>query len=394
MTALLDLAILVPNAALLALASFLAVEAAGSFLPRRRIGARRAGRIVVVIPAHDEEANVAATVEDARADLAEGDMVLVVADNCTDATASAAAAAGATVIERSDRGRRGKGYALQFALDHLRAGPPDIVVFVDADCRFERGTVRRLADVAAASGEPAQAEYLMRAPEGSPPARRAAEFAWIFMNVARMRGLDRLFGVCRMLGSGAAIPWALLKDRNLASGEIVEDLALSFDFAAQGAPARLCTDARVVSWFPISDESAARQRARWEIGSTRLARRRAPAMLARALMRGDIRLAALSLDVMIPPLAMFVAMLTVAAGLAALFGAGAALGCALFALVLVAVCVVAGWAKFGRAALPPAQFGALIRYALDKLSVWRGPARRSAETWTRTDRDSARNGPA
>src|SRR5512133_41423 len=65
-------------------------------------------RFVVLVPAHDEEAMIAGTI----AALRSGDYppdrrhVVVVADNCSDATAAIAAEAGATVLERRDPDHR------------------------------------------------------------------------------------------------------------------------------------------------------------------------------------------------------------------------------------------------------------------------------------------------
>ena len=72
--------------------------------------------IAVVVPAHNEELQIAATV---RAILGsdyppEQRRVLVIADNCTDRTAQAAQAAGALVFERSNLVERGKGQALDW----------------------------------------------------------------------------------------------------------------------------------------------------------------------------------------------------------------------------------------------------------------------------------------
>src|SRR5690348_3307893 len=106
-------AYLVPFFALLALVT------AGALLGRRRaapatgVRPRRDPRLrfVVVIPAHDEEANVADTVASCLGMAYEPSAfrVVVVADNCTDATAGVARGAGAEVIERHEPLRRGKG---------------------------------------------------------------------------------------------------------------------------------------------------------------------------------------------------------------------------------------------------------------------------------------------
>src|ERR1051325_1352340 len=67
-------------------------------------------RFRIIVPAHDEAAGIAGTVEnlfriDYPRDLFE---ILVVADNCTDDTAPRARVAGASVLERKDDALRGR----------------------------------------------------------------------------------------------------------------------------------------------------------------------------------------------------------------------------------------------------------------------------------------------
>jgi glycosyltransferase involved in cell wall biosynthesis len=127
----------------------------------------------VLVPAHDEEGGIAAALATVVPQLAPGDRLLVVADNCSDGTAAAARAAGAEVVERrSDL--RGKGYALAFGVDHLRAAPPSAVVIVDADCELAPGTLDALAAELARSGRPVQALYLMLAAADAGLGRRMA----------------------------------------------------------------------------------------------------------------------------------------------------------------------------------------------------------------------------
>ncbi|HEV2043515.1 MAG TPA: glycosyltransferase, partial [Sphingomicrobium sp.] len=69
----------------------------------------------MVIPAHDEEASIAATIAALSVETAGIADLLVVADNCSDHTAKIASAGGARTIVRTDPNSRGKGYALAFA---------------------------------------------------------------------------------------------------------------------------------------------------------------------------------------------------------------------------------------------------------------------------------------
>src|SRR5262245_56535935 len=85
----------------------------------------------IVIPALDEEASLGTVV--APLPSAGIDDIVVCANGSRDRTAEVARAAGATVVAAP---RRGYGSACLAGLAHLRArngGPPDVVVFVDAD---------------------------------------------------------------------------------------------------------------------------------------------------------------------------------------------------------------------------------------------------------------------
>ena len=80
-------------------------------------------RFDVFVPAHNEESIIARTVANLRGLDWPADRfrVIVIADNCGDATASIAAQAGARVFERADPERRGKGYALAYAFERSAA---------------------------------------------------------------------------------------------------------------------------------------------------------------------------------------------------------------------------------------------------------------------------------
>ncbi|MEP7099402.1 MAG: glycosyltransferase family 2 protein, partial [Burkholderiales bacterium] len=152
----------------------------------------RRPQLAVLVPAHDEASGIGAALQTMRAQLAPGDRLLVVADNCSDATAQIAAAAGAEVVERFNRELRGKGYALDFGVRHLQLAPPEVVVIVDADCELGPGALNTLARECARTSRPVQALYLMHAPTGAGLKTRIAAFAWAVKNQARPLGYRRL----------------------------------------------------------------------------------------------------------------------------------------------------------------------------------------------------------
>ena len=88
-------------------------------------------RVAVVIPALNEEASVGLVLDALPREQVE---VVVVADNgSTDRTAEVAAAHGARVVHEPRRGYGSACLAALAACRALPAGPPDVVVFLDAD---------------------------------------------------------------------------------------------------------------------------------------------------------------------------------------------------------------------------------------------------------------------
>jgi len=390
------LAILAALFAVLALVLLLEVLAAIALPQRRGPGASNdrdvRPRIAVVVPAHNEDTGIRATIEDIRAQLFAGDRLLVVADNCTDETAAVAADAGADVVERHDLTRIGKGYALDYGLQRLCADPPQIVIVIDADCRLAQNAIERLSLASAGSGRSVQALYLMTAPDGAPINHRVAEFAWRVKNWVRPLGLAALGLPCYLMGTGMAFPWDLIRSAVLASGEIVEDRKLGYDLAAAGHAPLFCTSAVVTSRFPASVEGAKTQRQRWEHGHLGLMVTLVPRLIGRALARGNWGLLALALDLAVPPLALLglLLMATVAlTGLAWALGLSSlpfVISVASFAAFGLAVALC--WLTHGRDLVPPAALLSVVPYVAGKLGLYgRFLLLKRASRRIRTERD-------
>ncbi len=87
-------------------------------------------KIVVIVPAFNEENSIAKVIADIPAELVQE--VIVVNNNSNDNTEINARKAGATVLHEK---RPGYGYACLKGIEYIRQSPtaPDIVVFIDAD---------------------------------------------------------------------------------------------------------------------------------------------------------------------------------------------------------------------------------------------------------------------
>jgi cellulose synthase/poly-beta-1,6-N-acetylglucosamine synthase-like glycosyltransferase len=377
---------------------FIEVTAAVAFRssPRRsRSSVSPSGSFAVLVPAHNEGAGVYSTLESIKLELTPTDRVLVVADNCTDNTASIARSAGAEVIERFDLNNVGKGYALDYGLRHLAHNPPDIVIMIDADCNITPGTLDALVSTCTATKRPVQAEYMMSAPPTSDVKRKVAEFAWCVKNKVRPLGLLVLGLPCQLTGSGMAFPWGVIQSANLASSAIVEDLKLGLDLAMAGHPPVFCPSAHVNSEFASSAKGAEDQRRRWEQGHINMIMATALPVITAGVQRRDKRLIALGFDLAIPPLALLAILIIFAFLISAalVFAGGSALPLVLSVANLgaFAFAVFVAWRHFGREII---SFGAMLSipaYVLSKAPLYKQLllSRNRAQRWIRTERGGA-----
>jgi cellulose synthase/poly-beta-1,6-N-acetylglucosamine synthase-like glycosyltransferase len=348
-------------------------------------------RLAILMPAHDEALLIASTVGAVRPQLRAGERLVVIADNCADDTAALARAAGATVIERTDAVRRGKGYALDFGMRYLAPDPPELVVILDADCRLGEGALDTLAACSARTGRPAQALYLMNAAPNAGRMQKIAAFAWVVKNKVRSAGLLALGMPCQLMGTGMAFPWSALHAAELATGHIVEDLKLGLDLARAGLPTQYCPEAIVTSTFPESAEGARTQRARWEHGHLSVILSEAPRLFWDALRRRDPNLLALALDLCVPPLALLALLIAVSwipsAMLYLLTGATFPLSTIVLASILFVVAVLLAWARFGRQILSGQDLAMAALYPLWKIPLYLRFLIARQITWVRSKRD-------
>ena len=348
-------------------------------------------RVGVLIPAHDEEVALPASVPGIRRQLRDGDRLLVVADNCSDGTAVLAERLGAEVAVRTDPTKRGKGFALDHGIRHFSADAPEILVVIDADCALSDFAIDRLAEMCRATNRPVQALDLMLGGPMATQVTRLREFAWRVKNEIRPRGLSALGLPCQLMGTGMAFPWGLFARANLATGALVEDLKLGLELAAAGHPPMFCPTAVVTSEFPVTDEGSRTQQRRWEQGHLGLIAAEIPGLLVTAIRRRNGDLLVLALDAAVPPLSLLSMMVM----LFLLLGAGAwrlGMGSTAFVISLAAflgliVAMTGCWLKVGRDLLPPSSVFTIASAFLRKIPFyWRILIRSNRHGWVRTDR--------
>jgi cellulose synthase/poly-beta-1,6-N-acetylglucosamine synthase-like glycosyltransferase len=361
----------------------LLLTAAATLRPRRPAPGGTTLKLAVVVPAHNEVNGIGACVRSLLA--CRPDALVVVADNCSDSTATVAAAAGARVLTRFDEVRRGKGYALDFAFQTLLPEGYDCFLVVDADTIAAPNLVSEFRSWFAAGADAVQCRYVVRNAADS-IRTRLMNAALLAFNVLRPRGRANLSLSAGILGNGFAVSRRVLEAVPYSAVSVVEDLEYHIRLVRAGYRVRFADATAVHGEMPVGGKGVKSQRSRWEGGRLRMAREFVPALMGDVL-RGRLRLFEPLLDLTLLPLAYHVVLTLIAlvapAGMVRDYG--------ILALGFIAAHVLTGIAVGGGGlrdvtALAVAPFYVGWKLAMLPL-VWRA-SRRNAE-WVRTERVGA-----
>ena len=269
-------------------------------------------RFAVVIPAHNEEMVIAATLDSLSRQSYPKDLyeVIVVADNCSDPTALIARDLGVTVMERSNLQERGKGYALAWAFESLLAGRSgaDAFVIVDADTWVAPDFLDVMARRIALDSDPLgfcalQGRYgALNGDEGWRAALMAG--ALDLFNHVKPLGREWLGLGVGLKGNGMAFSRRLLETAPWRGDSVTEDIDYGLDLIRRhNVLVGYVPGAKVMAQMPTTADQAASQRERWEGGRYALLREKAFPLLGEGLRRRSLPLCDAAVDLMVPPLA-------------------------------------------------------------------------------------------
>jgi len=277
-------------------------------------------RFDVIVPAHNEASGLAATIASlfALEYPRNAFRIIVVADNCTDSTATVARGAGAIVIERQHAALRGKGYALELGYgSSLADGFAQAIVVIDADSSVSPNLLAAFAARFSDGADAVQAEYGVRNANASWRTRLMVIALTLFHTV-RSLGRERLGLSCGLRGNGMGFSAALLRRVPPRAFSIVEDVEYGIALGLAGTRVVHVHEAEVRGDMPVSAQASATQRERWEGGRLALIRAHVPPLLQAARQpRGRVPLD-LAADLLVPPLTALGAAVVAGIGVASL----------------------------------------------------------------------------
>lgn len=348
-------------------------------------------RFDVIVPAHNEAAGIARTVASVLALDWPADRfrLLVIADNCSDATAEVARAAGATVLERTDPGRRGKGYALEHAFAASAAdAAADAVLVIDADSEV---SANLLAACAARLEAGAAAVQVHNGVLNALAAwrTRLLTIAQGAFHIVRSRARARLGVSAGIRGNGWCVTHELLRRVPFHFYSLAEDLEYGVALGMAGVRVHYADEALANAEMLTRATAAGSQRRRWERGRFSLIRTQALPLLRAGLTRPSAVCLDLAFDLLVLPLSYVVLNVLALAGLALAWQwlghpAAAWLALSLACAASLAAYVLRGWWLSGVGWRGLLDLAAAPFFLVWKLAVMLRPG---GNSWVRTERE-------
>jgi 1,2-diacylglycerol 3-beta-glucosyltransferase len=348
-------------------------------------------RFAIVVPAHNEQEGISATVENLLAVEYPKELfsVVVVADNCSDETAVRAEKAGARVFVRHDKELRGKGYALALAFERL-VPEVDAIVVVDADTVVSPNLLAAFCARIQSGAKAVQADYAVRNPNAAWRTRLMA-IAFGSFHVLRSLARERLELSAGLRGNGMCFTTSLLEEVPHDAYSIVEDVEYGIKLGEAGHRVYYAAEAHVYGEMVTSTTASSSQRRRWEGGRAALAGSRGLPLIAQAIARKSAVLLDLAFDILVPPLSTLVvwnvAGLTYAIVVRYVFGKDVSLAIWFANLGVIGVYVLRGWSLSGTGARGLVDLGAAPFYVVWKMWL-KVRQRAQPSTWVRTARET------
>ena len=243
-----------------------------SIMPKRHRVPITTNEIAILIAARNEEAVIGELLRSIQKQNYDKEhlQVVVVADNCTDNTANIARSCGATVFERFNKEKVGKGYALDYAINKLRENGAweriQGVIVLDADNLLTKNYVTEM-NKTFSDGYEAFTSYRNSKNYGDNWISAGYGLWYIreskFLHYSRML----LGSSCAISGTGFFVSRQLL-DRfdGWKFYLLTEDIEFSVFSIINGVKIGCCINAELYDEQPITFHQSYKQRLRWSKG--------------------------------------------------------------------------------------------------------------------------------
>lgn len=245
--------------------------------------------IGIIIPAHNEELLLPRLLESIQQQDYPRQLfnIIVVADNCTDNTADVAKRNGSIVLERFDQEKKGKGYAIKWAIETTNISQHDAIFIVDADSVMCGDALYNLDNMIQEGNRIIQCYNGIGNPDDS----------WFtrLLDVSRTIGnqiyhptKQRLGLSSYLMGNGMCFTTNILRKYGWDAFTVGEDWEYYAKLVESGEVIGFARDARVYHRESSSLKQATSQRMRWSSGRFAIAWKYGFRLLAKGLAEHNI----------------------------------------------------------------------------------------------------------
>lgn len=236
---------------------------------------RKKNKFAVLVCARNEESVIGQLIESIYAQNYPADKykIFVTADNCTDNTAEIARKMGATVFERYNTKKVGKGYAMKWSLERICASNEhfDALCVFDADNLADKNFLNATNNALESGADVTQGYRDTKNPNDSAVSGSYAIY-WLLLMRLYHNARTNLGLSCMIGGTGWACRFELIEN-GWDTVSLTEDVEFSMKQIAAGKTITAVNDAIIYDEQPVDYKTSITQRTRWMIGNMQCARK-------------------------------------------------------------------------------------------------------------------------
>lgn len=258
-------------------------------------------RFAIIVPAHNEELLIASFCESILSvDYDRNNYsVYIIADNCNDRTEQICSGYSVNVLSRKNNEKRGKGYALEWALEQINVDAYNAILILDADTTVKSNILNEL-NIVLNKGEQAIQCYI------DVPNRSETWFTQLIYLSRTINDLlyhsakDKLGFSSYLMGTGMCFHKDLLKKMRWGAFSLSEDWEYYAKLIEEGYRIAFAEKAVIRQMESNSLEQATTQRLRWASGRFYVVKSLGAKLLLKGLLHRNIVMADASLALLLP----------------------------------------------------------------------------------------------
>ena len=262
---------------------------------------------ILLIPAHNEQTVIGRMLESVKNNGYDKNLlkVFVIADNCTDKTAQIAFDLGIDVLVRDDAAKRGKGFAIEWALKRLDLDAFEALVIADADNIVDPAFFQGMNEVIDKGYEVIQCNNCLANPNAT-PFTTVIHLSRTINNILYHQAKFKL-GLCSyLMGNGMCFTTSILKKYGWSASTIAEDYEYYAKLVMEDEMIGFAVNAKLYHQESTGMRHATEQRIRWSSGRFQVAKTLGIELLLKGLGNKDVKIIDASFALLLPNLSMMV----------------------------------------------------------------------------------------